>query len=70
MVRRPRRGCLQKFGRLLDMGMGGQEIRSDRDRPMPKSRTKYVRTPIEPPPLFSGVLLSSVEFKHRAGHVA
>ena len=38
------------------MGMSGQEFRSDWDGPMPKSHAKYVRTPIEPPPVFSGVL--------------
>ena len=56
MIRRSLWGCPTKFGHPPDMGIGRPEIRSDQDRPIPKSRPKFVRTAGEPPPLFSGVL--------------
>ena len=38
------------------MGASGWENRSDQDRPLRKSRPKFVRMIGEPPPLFSRVL--------------
>ena len=46
------------FGHRPDIYPDGQEICSDQDRPNRKYGAKFVRTAGEPPPLFSGVLLS------------
>ena len=53
------------FGCQPDMGIRRQKVHSDLDRPMRKSRAKFVRMIAEPPPLFSRVLLRLREIKIR-----